>query len=442
MSMPSRQPGVVWRREALLLLCWLAAGCIAGAVSGAFFLCLLLAVSLYLAMQLLYAWQLHRWLLSGSRQPSEGIGIWREIFVELQRLKQGNRRRKKQLNDIVHEFQASTAALPDGAVVLDRHGRIAWFNQAAAALLALRSPQDIGQRIVNLLRTPGMSEYIDQGAEQIGEMEIPAPGNDEVTVLLRLIPYGNNQRLLIARDISEQKQTDAMRRDFVANASHELRTPLTVLRGYLEMMQDESGGQGELSPWRDPVTEMAGQARRMDRIIDDLLKLARLESEGMQEKQDRIDMAGLIRAQVDNLRGADDAAHRYSLDMDESLGLFGRLGELESVVANLVANAAQYTEAGARIRIGWRRDEQGACLSVSDDGIGIEADDIPRLTERFYRVDPGRSATTGGTGLGLAIVKHCLEHHEAELAITSEPGEGSTFACRFPTQRVVISRAA
>lgn len=442
MTIPSRRSAVVWRREAVLALCWLVAGCVAGAVTGAFLLCLLVAVSLYLAIQLLYAYQLHRWLLSERKEPSGGIGIWREIFVELHRLKQRNRRRKKRLNRIVQEFQASTAALPDGAVVLDRHGRIVWFNQAAAALLALRSPQDQGQRIVNLLRTPGVSDYIDQRVQHISGLEIPAPGNDEITILLRLIPYGNDQRLLIARDISQQKQTDAMRRDFVANASHELRTPLTVLRGYLDMMQHESSTDGELSAWHAPVQEMAGQARRMDRIIDSLLKLARLESEGLQERQDRIDMPALIRAQVDNLRDADDAAHEYGVDMDESLALYGRFGELESIIANLVANARQYTEPGGNIRIAWFADEQGAHLSVSDEGIGIEADDIPRLTERFYRVDAGRAATSGGTGLGLAIVKHCVEHHEAELTITSEPGAGSTFTCTFPKQRVLTARAA
>src|SRR5699024_8477613 len=169
------------------------------------------------------------------------------------------------------------------AVVIDRHGRIVWFNQAAGGLLGLRSPQDVGQRIGNLLRAPGVSIFISQHSEEIGELKMPSPNNDEATILLRLIPYGNRQRLLIARDISEQLRVDAMRRDFVANASHELRTPLTVLRGYLDIMEQESGSDDALAAWRDPIHEMANQARRMDSIIGGLLTLARVESEGMQQ---------------------------------------------------------------------------------------------------------------------------------------------------------------
>lgn len=440
--MPSLAPGVVWRREALWLFYWLLAACVAGAFTGAFLLFLLLAVSLYLLVHLAFAWQLHRWLVSERKEPSEGFGIWREIYVELYRLKQRNRNRKKRLNRIVQEFQASTAALPDGAVVLDHLGRIVWFNQAAGALLALRSPQDIGQRIVNLLRAPGVADYINRRSEEIGEMKIPAPNNDDMTILLRLIPYGNKQRLLIARDISEQIQLDAMRRDFVANASHELRTPLTVLRGYLEMMQEDVGDDNSaLAFWRAPIGQMDEQAQRMGDIIDGLLKLARLEAEGIQQKQERIDMAALIHTQVEAVRHTDQSAHEFSIDVDASLALFGRSGELESVITNLLTNAVHYTAAGGHIRVGWRRGEQGACLTVSDDGIGIEAAELPRLTERFYRVDSGRDSSTGGTGLGLAIVRHCLERHDAELLIHSKPGQGSQFECVFPEQRLSISRA-
>lgn len=437
MSMPSLNVGVLWRRELLRLLCWLIAACVVGALTGAFLLCLLLAVSVYLAIHMVLAYQLHRWLVSERKEPSDGVGVWREIFVELYRVKQRNRRRKKKLTRILQEFQASTAALPDGAVVLDRLGRIVWFNQAAGVLLALRSRQDVGQRISNLLRSPGVSDFINQRSSEIGELEMPSPSNDEATVLLRLIPYGNDQRLLIARDISEQLRVDAMRRDFVANASHELRTPLTVLRGYLDMMQEESGDDHALSTWCDPIREMAGQARRMDGIIESLLKLARLESQGLQQKQTRVDMPRLISAKVNEVRGTDGNGHKYELDIDESLSLFGSGSELESIVTNLVANAARYTPSGGHIRIAWRRREQGVEFIVSDNGVGIDTVDVPRLTERFYRVDSGRAAADGGTGLGLAIVRHCVEHHEGDLTIDSQPGVGSTFTCRFPEGRVL-----
>ncbi len=446
MSMPGLGVRTAWRREAVLLACWLGIACFAGLLTGAVLLCVFAAICLYLAMQLMYAYQLHRWLSSDRVEPSEGVGVWQEIFLELYRLKQRNRKRKKRLNSIVQEFQASTAALPDGAVVLDAQGRIVWFNQAAAALLALRSPQDLGQRIANLLRHPRFSNYLSQRAYEVGELEMPSPASDIATILLRLVPYGNDQRLLIARDISEQKRLEATRRDFVANASHELRTPLTVLRGYLEMMQEESaateGDKNGLARWQAPISEMSDQARRMSRIIESLLKLAQVEAEGLQQKQERVDMPTLIHALVDERVKSEQGGHTFSLDIDDDLALFGRVNELESVVSNLVHNATQYTQQDGEIDVRWWQDEQGAYFSVADNGVGIEAADVPRLTERFYRVDPGRNAASGGTGLGLAIVKHCLEHHEAELSIASEPGAGSVFTCRFPRQRAVARRAA
>ena len=247
-SMPSIGAARVWRRECLIILLWLALCAVLGLMVGHVLVAVLLGVCAYLGMQLVYAYQLHRWLLSDRIEPSDGFGVWQEIYTELYRLKQRNRKRKKRLKSIVHEFQASTAALPDGAVVLDSQGRIVWFNDAAGALMALRSPQDLGQRLANLLRHPKVSGYL-ASATEIGELEIPSPVNEDDTVLMRLIPYGNNQRLLIARDISEQKRLEHTRRDFVANASHELRTPLTVLRGYLEMMEEEAGDQGALAGW-------------------------------------------------------------------------------------------------------------------------------------------------------------------------------------------------
>lgn len=442
MSMPSLDVGLLWRRELLRLLCWLVAAGAIGALTGTFLLSLLVAVSIYLAVHMILAHQLHRWLVSTSKEPSDGIGVWREIFVELYRLKQRNRKRKKKLTRIVQEFQSSTAALPDGAIVLDRLGRIVWFNQAASALLALHAPQDVGQRIGNLLRAPGVSDFISQPSEEIAELTMPSPSNDEMTVLLRLIPYGNKQRLLIARDISKQIRVDTMRRDFVANASHELRTPLTVLRGYLDIMQEDCGNSGNLSKWHAPVDEMAAQARRMDGIIENLLQLARLESEGVQQDQKRIDMPRLIRSRIAGIRDTDESAHQYSLDIDDTIFVLGRGSELESIVTNLVGNAVRYTDTGGHIQIRWSATEQGAELVVRDNGMGIEAADIPRLTERFYRVDAGRAASTGGTGLGLAIVRHCLDRHGGELIINSQPGVGSTFTCRFPAPRVLSALAA
>ncbi|GAB3683136.1 phosphate regulon sensor histidine kinase PhoR [Salinisphaera aquimarina] len=432
----------VWRREAMLIIAWLAISLMTGLLVGRVLVCVLAGVSIYLAMQLIYAYQLHRWLISDRIEPSDGIGVWQEIYTELYRLKQRNRKRKKRLKSIVHEFQASTAALPDGAVVLDSQGRIVWFNSAAAALLALRSPQDMGQRIANLIRHPTFSTYLSQATDS-GELEMPSPVNEADTILMRLIPYGNNQRLLIARDISEQKRLEHTRRDFVANASHELRTPLTVLRGYLEMMEEETADSEALAGWKAPIHEMGEQSRRMNRIIESLLKLARVEAEGLQQRQERVDVPAMITSLVEDIRrAAAGAEHAVSVDLEAGLSLYGRASELESVFSNLLSNAVRYTPAEGEIHVRWWSDDAGACFSVSDNGPGIDATHLPRLTERFYRVDPGRKASSGGTGLGLAIVKHCLEHHEGELAIDSTPGEGSTFTCRFPSQRCLNRRAA
>ncbi|MBS62812.1 phosphate regulon sensor histidine kinase PhoR [Salinisphaera sp.] len=442
MSMPSAGTARTWRRELVVVALWLALCTLTGLMVGYALLALLFGVSAYLAVHLTYAYQLHRWLASDRIEPSEGMGVWQEIYTELYRLKQRNRKRKKRLKSIVHEFQASTAALPDGAVVLDSQGRIVWFNEAAGALMALRSPQDLGQRLANLLRHPRVSSHLIK-AEHIGELEVPSPVNEEDTLLLRLIPYGNNQRLLIARDISEQKRLEHTRRDFVANASHELRTPLTVLRGYLEMMEEEAGSDGALAGWQAPIREMGEQSRRMNRIIESLLKLARLESEGLQQRQERIDIPKMIQSLVDDIRRANSTSHEIVMDIEPGLDLYGRPGELESVFSNLLSNAVRYTTGDAgTIHVRWWREDEAACFSVTDNGPGIEASHLPRLTERFYRVDPGRQASSGGTGLGLAIVKHCLEHHEAELHIDSEPGVGSTFTCRFPVQRALERQAA
>lgn len=421
---------------------WLGAAAVVGALFGDVTLALLIVLAIYSASHLLFAYQLHRWLAEPRIEPREGLGVWQDIYTELYRLKQRNRRRKKRLKNIVAEFQSSTAALPDGAVVIDGRGRIVWFNTAAAVLLSLRAGQDNGQRIVNLVRHPRFAEFL-ASADQVGApLEVPSPANDTDTLSLRIVPYGNGQRLLVARDISEQKRLESTRRDFVANASHELRTPLTVLRGYLEMMTEESDEAGALATWRTPIREMDAQSARMGRIIDSLLRLARLESEGLAQAQETIDMPAMIGRLVDGFRQSDEGRHTLTVEVQAGLSLFGRPGEIESVISNLVANALRYTPAGGHIAVRWQHEHDAARLAVSDDGPGIAAEHLPRLTERFYRIDSGRSSSDGGTGLGLAIVKHSLEHHEAELWIDSEPGQGTTFSCVFPGQRLVVANAA
>lgn len=449
LSTSGREMRRSWGLALLRLALWLALCGAIGAWFGHPSLGLLLGLSAHTVMHLIFTYQLHRWLAKPRIEPRDGVGVWQEIYTELYRLKQRNQRRKRRLADIVSEFQASTAALPDGAVVVDGRGQIVWFNAAAAALLALRPGQDNGQRIVNLIRQPEFARFMASAALDgtLGELDIPSPANETGVVALRIVPYGNGQRLLVARDISEQKRLESTRRDFVANASHELRTPLTVLRGYLEMMREEAGDEtddsnSELAAWRVPIREMDAQSARMGHIIDSLLRLARIEGEGLQQRQETIDMAALIARLVADVQRAEGDRHVLVVDAEAGLCLFGRPGEIESVVGNLLANAVRYSPPGTTIRIGWQAAEQGATLSVADEGPGIAAEHLPRLTERFYRVDAGRQAADGGTGLGLAIVKHGLEHHECELVIDSRPGEGSVFSAVFPRQRVIFRHDA
>jgi two-component system, OmpR family, phosphate regulon sensor histidine kinase PhoR len=332
------------------------------------------------------------------------------------------------------EFQASTAALPDGAVVLGERGEIAWFNHAAQGLLGLRTPNDVGLRIANLLRHPNFTEYFEASVFE-REVELPSPINRHLTLSLRIIPYGNNQKLLIVRDVSDLRRLESARRDFVANASHELRTPLTVLKGYLEMLEPEAQGKGALASWRGPITEMKNQAARMESVVNDMLRLARLEAESS-TKPEVIAVPVMLTRVLEEARAVSRGAHRFQTQIDERLYLLGVETEAQSIFSNLVTNAVRYTPGGGVIRVEWRAHNGGALFVCADTGIGIAETDIPRLTERFYRVDVGRSRASGGTGLGLSIVKHALERHEGELRVESELGVGSTFTCQFPPHRV------
>lgn len=435
MSIPTLDIDRAWRRELRNLMLWLVLWLIAGVLVGSPLSLAFIGLAIFLAAHLFHAYRLHKWLVGDRRDGPEALGVWQEIFLEFNHLSQHNRKRKKQLRNIVKEFHASTAALPDGAVVLDSLGRIVWFNQAAAVLLALRATQDKGQRIANLIRHPRFNAYLADNDREEHEIEIPAGLGDTQTIALRIIPYGNKQRLLIARDVSIDKQLEETRRDFVANASHELRTPLTVLRGYLDMMTEETKADGSLSQWASPIEEMGRQSERMGRIIESLLKLARVEAEGYQQSQEIVDVPAMIERLAAETRMLDGHVPTMDLQLEHDLSLYGRPGELESIISNLFANAVQYAAHDVVINVQWWRDEEGVYLVVTDNGVGIAAEHVNRLTERFYRVDAARHSETGGTGLGLAIVKHCLLHHEADLNIDSEQNVGSTFTCRFPLSR-------
>jgi len=373
--------------------------------------------------------RLERWLanpLPGA--VPEGQGIWDEVLSALHRLERETARREEGLADALARMRRAVQALPDGVVILDSANRIEWFNRTAEAQLQLDVRADLGQNIANLLRQPEFIEYLETaGAEPVRIARGPG-----LALSLQLIPFGQSQKMLLSRDVTQAERVDLMRRDFVANVSHELRTPLTVLVGFLETVREL-----KLDPQRvrDYLGMMQDQASRMQRIIEDLLTLSVLES-APPPPADRVRVAPLLarlRADAEALSGG---RHAVALQGSPAVDLVGSEAELSSAFGNLVSNAVRYTPSGGKVNLMWREGPEGVAFVVEDTGIGIDAEHIPRLTERFYRVDRSRSRETGGTGLGLAIAKHALARHDATLEIESQPGKGSRFSARFPARRL------
>lgn len=426
----------VWRREIWKAIALVLTALLGGAVFGHTAWFLLGAASLYLATHLYNLYRLEHWLSMGRRyHPPDAGGIWGDVFHGLYRLQQRNRRRKRRLAQFLDRFEQVLGALPDATVVLGPDHTIQWANDAAARLLNLRWPQDAGRRIQNLVRTPLFLDYVER-AEYDEPVEIPSPAGGDARLALRLIPYGRDQILLVARDMTQIHRLEQVRRDFVANVSHELRTPLTVMRGYLETI--EVAGDEVPEAWRDPIVIMRQQVARMQRIVEDLLLLARLEGEPLNVGARVVKVAPIMEQLCEEARVlSGERAHTFELEADEDLCVRGEEHVLRSAFANVLFNAVQYTPAGGRIRMRWYADPAGAHFEVEDNGIGVPPAHIPRLTERFYRVDKGRSRETGGTGLGLAIVKHALHRHGGGLRVRSEVGVGSVFICDLPAERVV-----
>jgi two-component system phosphate regulon sensor histidine kinase PhoR len=425
-----------WRRElwrafglALLLL---SIGVVLGKVAWV----MIIGLAVYLGWHLRALYRLESWLAKGgSAAPPEGEGIWGEVFHHLYRAQQRDRRRKRKLKNLLKRFEEATAAMPDGTVVLSPQGEIEYLNDAATRLLGVRHPQDVGRRIANLVRHPAFTNYMAR-ADYSEAAQFPSPVDEQVMLRVRIVPYGKAQRLLVVRDVTQVYRLEAMRRDFVANVSHELRTPLTVVGGYLETLADADDPCAR--EWGRSLNLMQQQTARMQRIVEDLLLLARLETDTRGGAREPVSVPAMLAAiREDAVALSGEHRHNIRLDADPVLWIQGSDGELRSAFSNLVFNAVKYTPSGGDIDIRWFEDEKGAHLEVSDTGVGIEPHHIPRLTERFFRVDVARSRASGGTGLGLAIVKHVLNRHEGSLHIESEPGRGSTFSCDFPPNIVV-----
>jgi two-component system phosphate regulon sensor histidine kinase PhoR len=381
---------------------------------------------------------LQQWLaLRSSIEPPEASGMWGEVMDGLYRMQQKYRRERVRLRALISYLRESFTSLPYGAVIIDPDNNIEWSNNAAQALLGLRYPEDSGQQIVNLVRAPEFIKYFE--AEEYSQpLELTAPSQNSVHLQIHVTFFGKRSRLLFARDVTQTYRLEQMRKDFVANVSHELRTPLTVINGYLETFADASPtGQASDARWRRALDQMLGQSRRMQTLINDLLLLSRLETLPQTSQQQALAVRPILDIIREEALAAVGDAREISVECDEAIAVIGQRDELHSAFANIVFNATRYTEPGGRIEIRWYGDRDGACLQVRDNGIGIDAEHIPRLTERFYRVDKSRSMDTGGTGLGLAIVKHVLIRHHAQLVVTSQAGVGSSFTCVFPASQII-----
>jgi two-component system phosphate regulon sensor histidine kinase PhoR len=389
-----------------------------------------LAVALF--RQMCERAKLRQWA-SQSRlnDPPEAAGRWGEIFNMLHRHRRTALKRRRDLARLMVRSRRGAQALPYGVAVLDSEYRLDWCNDAAREHLGLDPERDRDQPIVNMVRVPEFVEYL-RAADFSEALSLAFPGS-RLTLSVQLVPFGDEDHLLLSQDVTGAARVEAMRRDFVANVSHELRTPLTVLAGFLETIQDL---KLDASRVRDYVGLMAPQAERMKHLIDDLLTLSSLEHAPPPPAAERVALRTLLERVRTEAEGLSGGKHRISLEAAGGHDLLGAESEIASAFVNLVSNAVRYTSAGGEIRLCWKSADAGAEFSVEDTGIGIDPEHLPRLTERFYRVDRGRSRETGGTGLGLSIVKHALARHQATLAIDSAPGKGSRFSARFPSARL------
>lgn len=409
---------------------------LAGLISGHYGWSLALGLGVYLGWTLKQLLRLHDWLRQHKpdEAPPDGYGLWGEVFDSIYHLQRRDQRVRGRLQAVIDRVQESTAALKDAVIMLDSDGNLEWWNRAAETLLGLKTPQDSGQPVTNLVRHPRFKEYFEQ-ENYLEPLEIPSPISDRLRIQLHITRYGNNEHLMLVRDVTRIHQLEQMRKDFVANVSHELRTPLTVIAGYLETLLDNVE---EVNPrWVRALTQMQQQGVRMQTLLNDLLLLAKLEATDYPSDNQPVAIDSLLQSIKGDAQALSGQRNqRITLDAEPGVRLKGSEAELRSAFSNLVFNAVKYTQDEGQIRIRWWADAQGAHLSVQDSGIGIDPKHLPRLTERFYRVDSSRNSTTGGTGLGLAIVKHVLLRHRGRLEINSVPGHGSTFTCHFAPVQV------
>ena len=417
----------LWRLLGIVLLSVLI-----GLLTGHTALALAAGLFFFIVRQALAQAELLAWLKrrADAGRPARA-GLVDELCREIQQLRTHYRARNALLAGYLKRFQRATTAIPDAVIILGRFGEIEWANRKAGQYMGICWPEDNGLRLLNLVRDPALADYLGPGPETRAEaLQLDAPANAGIRLEIRVSPYGTARKLLVARDVTGISRNNQMRKDFIANASHELRTPLTVIAGYLENFADDELCPGE---WRAHIQQMRGQTDRMQSLIADLLQLSSLEAGASDDIREAVAAPEMLAMICDEIKKtATYRDHAITIKADPGLYFNGDPRLLYSAFSNLIFNAVQYTQAEGLIEVEWRQDAASLCFSVRDNGLGIDAAHIPRLTERFYRIDKGRSRARGGTGLGLAIVKHILVRYGATLQIESEPGQGSLFRCRFP----------
>ena len=396
---------------------------------------LLLATLAVLALQIRKLVQFERAVHNEDLESIRyGDGVWQQLYSQFKYERERAGRYKKQARQLFREIQKSTNAMPDGAIIIDSNNEIVTCNRAAKSLIGVKRKKDRGQRLDNIFRDPDLIRLLQAGDASL-TTDVASPLRENEWLNCRIVPYGPDQKLVLIRDVTERIFLNKIRRDFVANASHELRSPLTVISGYLESMADDPRIPDDLA---QPLSQMQSQARRMTAILKDLLELSRLEGEGRASMDDTVNMATVVARAVDTFQPVGDGP-RIQTRVDSGLNLRGAESDVESIVRNLLANAVRHTPADGQIEVNWQATPGGADLIVKDTGEGIAPEHIPRLTERFFRVDRGRARGNGGFGLGLAIVKHSVERHDGALLVESEPGKGSKFRCQFPASRLIVT---
>nr|WP_237461649.1 phosphate regulon sensor histidine kinase PhoR [Pluralibacter gergoviae] len=404
-----------WKRLVFeLILCCIPA-LILGLIFGRLSWFLLAAVTGLLAWHFWNLLRLSWWLwVDRSMTPPPGRGSWEPLLYGLHQMQMRNKKRRKELGNLIKRFRSGAESLPDAVVLITEEGAIFWCNGLAQQLLNLRWPDDNGQNILNLLRYPEFSRYL---SARDFSRPLNLVLNSGRHLELRVMPYSKKQLLMVARDVTQMHQLEGARRSFFANVSHELRTPLTVLKGYMEMMDQLEGSAQEKA-----LHTMREQTQRMESLVNQLLTLSRIEASPQGPLRETVDVPLMLRVVEQEAQALSRGRQTLHFEVEQGLKVFGSEEQLRSAVSNLVYNAVNHTPEGTAITVRWQRAPGGALFSVEDDGPGIAPQHIPRLTERFYRVDKARSRQTGGSGLGLAIVKHAVSHHDSRLEISSEPG--------------------